>query len=583
MVDGHSPKDERVREPHGRWIARTAWLALGSLVAGGMLQYVRPLSLPLFADAHYYFLQMVSLLTDGDLDFRNQYAALGDPFRNVQHEVTRGIGNAILWAPFFYLASACASVLGHGGANDPQGAFWLLWGCRSATLFYGACGAALLFANPRLRSQAVWRRALVTAAIVLGTPLWPYAIWLPLYDHVLTFFLVSALWFFAELPVERLRVVSLASPATALTRAAYLRWLAIGAVIGLLITTRPELAAFALMLVTPWSELKPRARGLCLAAVPALVLVGLQLALFRAFAKSELPHPEFLQLRDPRFLSLLFSPRNGFVFQQPIVLLGLLGLLATEWRRARGLALLAAFAFVLWINASAWDPWGGYAFGARRLIPLLPFVGLGLLSVWDALARRVRRVRTLDLSMAALVGLSAYYGSSMLTHARAAAAAVGAPTRESPLQKLVGKATAYPLLARIQMQGAVSLEKAYRIATREVLFRWPAEPRGVTDRMAATSERFHDLKVDQRVIESRLHRVFLLPLHRTQIRVVRVRVAPIGPVLVLWNGALRSPIAGPPSYLSFAVPLQSAAPDSARLEIVTARDAKLLEVLFEGL
>jgi hypothetical protein len=85
----------------------TSFVAL-ALLGGGLLQRVRPLTLPLFNDGHYYFLQMFSLLVDGDLDFANQYAALGDPFHNAHYEVTRGIGNALLGAPFFYLGRIAA-------------------------------------------------------------------------------------------------------------------------------------------------------------------------------------------------------------------------------------------------------------------------------------------------------------------------------------------------------------------------------------------------------------------------------------------------------------------------------------------
>jgi hypothetical protein len=563
------------------WTRRVAigcGIAVFALLAGGVLQGLRPLFLPLHSDAHYYFLQMFSLLVDGDLDFANQYAAFGDPLDNAHYEVTRGIGNAVLHAPFFYLGHVIAVLTGHHDIYQPKAISWLLWSARSATLFYACCALVFIYCNPRLRSQPAWRRWLVLASVVFGTPLWAYSTRYPLFNHVLTFFLTAGLWYFAELDAAQLRVTS---------QGAYLRWASIGLLIGLILTTRPELAVFTLLLLVPVAELRPRAGGLSLAVLIAGAFWCVQLGLFRAHEKATLPHADILQLGQPHLLGLLYSPRNGFFYQQPHVLLGALGLLASECKHARGRVLLACICVVLWINASVWDPWGGFSIGARRLIPLQPFVALGLLAGWAILEQRAaragrlgHRARWLSILSAALLGSAALYGANTLDDARAGAVARGMPAPENALERALGQITAYPLLVTMQLESSASLSQVYRIASLEVLFRWPTRSQAV-DRLVASSGRFMDLRVEQHSERGRSHERFYLPLHRTPAARVHVRVDPQGPVVVLWNGEPVSIIAGPSGYVSFAVHDKSAA-SSAWLETIIQPHAQLREIVLEG-
>jgi hypothetical protein len=156
------------------------------------------------------------------------------------------------------------------------------------------------------------------------------------------------------------------------------------------------------------------------------------------------------------------------------------------------------------------------------------------------------------------------------------------PARESALERVVGKLTAYPLLASIQLESSASLDQAYRIAARDVLFRSPTRPRAV-DRIVATSRRFADLQVMQYREHGRRHHRFFLPLHRTPAARVHVRVTPAGPAVVLWDGEPARVIAGaePPGYVGFDV-RSGSAPSSVWLEVVTAADAELLELVLEG-
>jgi hypothetical protein len=86
----------------------------------------------------------------------------------------------------------------------------------------------------------------------------------------------------------------------------------------------------------------------------------------------------------PRYaLELLLSPR-GLLVVTPIVLMGLLGTVAL-WRRGRraeasviGTVVAAYFVY----DAGYWLPMGGGSPGPRFLIPMLPFLAVGIAAAW---------------------------------------------------------------------------------------------------------------------------------------------------------------------------------------------------------
>jgi hypothetical protein len=90
--------------------------------------------------------------------------------------------------------------------------------------------------------------------------------------------------------------------------------------------------------------------------------------------------------------SYLFGSRGMFIFT-PIVAVGLVGLVL-RWRdrRDQGAATsLAVCAGFMLLQAGWVNPWGGEAPGPRYLIPMLPFLGLGLSHVWKRVPGPVAR------------------------------------------------------------------------------------------------------------------------------------------------------------------------------------------------
>ena len=96
-------------------------------------------------------------------------------------------------------------------------------------------------------------------------------------------------------------------------------------------------------------------------------------------------------LQAPRIVEAVFSSRDGLLFWNPAVWLGLGGL-ALLWRSGRGRVTALAAALLLAVTALACLPAGpsGPA-AARRFAPVLPLLGPGVAASLAALVRGARR------------------------------------------------------------------------------------------------------------------------------------------------------------------------------------------------
>ena len=66
----------------------------------------------------------------------------------------------------------------------------------------------------------------------------------------------------------------------------------------------------------------------------------------------------------------LISPDRGVIFYSPVLLLGLIGLATAQSKKSKFIPVLVSVALVNFVLYSMWgDPYGGWAFGSRYLIP----------------------------------------------------------------------------------------------------------------------------------------------------------------------------------------------------------------------
>ncbi len=332
------------------------------------------------ADGVHYYSYLRSLLFDGDLDLRNDYRHLEF---NEDHKNVVPVGASLMWAPFVavvYLFAQAARLLGAAAPTGVEPVFQAV--VAQATFVYSAAGLFVLMdALRRLTTQATafW----VTLLLWLGSPLRFYLSVLPSMGHGTEFF-AAALVLHAAL---RLRE----SPSS-LGRATLA-----GAACGLAFLVRSQ---DGILLVLPCAMLLPQLLGSATrrqALAPALriglafVVVALpQLAVWQAMYGTPFLIPykvlhgeEFMHLERPELIGTLISPRGGVFTSYPVLLLGVLGVLALAPRDPR--FVLSSLPILLggwYVNATVFD-W----YQVRRFTGLVPLLAPGLAVVLRPLAR----------------------------------------------------------------------------------------------------------------------------------------------------------------------------------------------------
>lgn len=335
-------------------------------------------------DGWYYYVYLPSVFFDGDLDLDNQYAA-HDPYAMRASAATgRKVnvfppGTAVLWAPFFAAADAASALAGlpRDARRNPAYPIAVSWG----TVVYGAL--ALVLAHRVLaRWFAPWIAWYAVLGVALATPFAYYWIAQPFMSHVPAAFLLALL---AD------RVLAARDGAGSANA------LAIGLALGLTISARPANAVAALTVLPAAAALARERSVRGAAALVAGLALGLAplLVAWRALFGSWLVMPQgagFVDWTRPALAEFLFSTRRGLLVWSPLLWPALLGAVAFACRTERGpgVALTAAYALAVYVNAAATDWWAAHAFGARRMVDwtLVPMVGLAW--VIDAAHRAAR-------------------------------------------------------------------------------------------------------------------------------------------------------------------------------------------------
>ena len=141
-------------------------------------------------------------------------------------------------------------------------------------------------------------------------------------------------------------------------------------------------------------------------ATPAVVSVAVNVMFNHAFFGSFSTGPQLFESGDPvsGTVGMLFSTDHGLLLFAPIVVSGMLGWPALyRARRDDAVTMACSFfgLFVLTAYSSNWH--GGYCYGSRYLVPVIPFVMLGVL--FRLQARPVRPWHYVDIVVLGLLSL----------------------------------------------------------------------------------------------------------------------------------------------------------------------------------
>jgi len=217
-------------------------------------------------------------------------------------------------------------------------------------------------------------------AAFAGLSSWYYAFVAPSYTHtVALFFLTAAFALFFS----------------AMQRPSRWVFVAVGMMVGIAALARVDALLYAVVFAWALAVRFRRAawRPLIRMTIPCLVIAALQFLLwlyvFGGLFPSDRYRPDEFSLLL-HVADVLFSASHGFFLWSPIALVGCIGIIVLL-RDRRDLTWIAAIMSTLALLVyalfyGAWEVWwGGLSFGQRFLIPLTPFVALGVAAVLSRL------------------------------------------------------------------------------------------------------------------------------------------------------------------------------------------------------
>lgn len=324
---------------------------------------------------------------DGDLNFRNQYALLGEGHVPLAETPTGRVGNvfsagpALALAPMFLAADGLARL--SGAESDGLGHPHHAAGFLGLTLYGGV--ALLLLAIWCGRHFGPWPGAWAALFAWGGTTLLYYTAPLALMPHAIgaaaaTLFLIACDRRGAGRPVGALLA---------------------GAALGAAMLARWQNALFVIyplaLSLTRWRASSER-KGMLLAesrywltfSVGAVVAFAPQLIGWTIVYGNPVLIPQgsgFLRFLRPEVFQVLFSMERGLFTWTPITLIGVGGLLAARGAVAvRAVALGLIFLAQLYLNSTVFDWDASWGFGMRRFTEMAPVFAFGLgalLTRWD--------------------------------------------------------------------------------------------------------------------------------------------------------------------------------------------------------
>ena len=382
-------------------------LAFGALFALAYLTSIVVLPKPggrlLLGDALHHYVQLRSVVFDGDLHFRNEYIRMyglqgGEPgtgwiYQDTETGHVRNYmpaGPAILWAPLFLLVTFVAFVGNLTGANWPIDGYARIYQATAGATGVIAATAGV-WLSWRTAASLFSARAAAWGTVVLwlSSSALYYSVISPTYSHAASLLATSAFWY-AWVRSDRSPDVHRYAILGGLTGlSALMRWQD-----GILLAP----VALDLLLRMKAREMSLRRAVVAGAAalIASIIVFSPQMIVWTTLYGQPLALPQgegFMRWTDPALLLVLFSDWHGLLTWTPVCAIAIAGsvYLARRDPRLGGAAIL--FLLLSWyVNAAVADWWAGEAFGARRFVSCFSVMALTLAALIDRWAPAANRV-----------------------------------------------------------------------------------------------------------------------------------------------------------------------------------------------
>jgi hypothetical protein len=362
------------------------------------------------SDGYGYYIYLRSLFFDHNFNFYNEYKQFDDfygtwmgpritPASHIGNLFS--IGPSLAWTPFFLIGHSMQNLFNFpDNYHQLSGFNWPYQAAISiGSIFYFVLGLLFLFLSLcKLFNEKIsfW----ITSSIWLISPLIFYVVYEPSMSHAISFFAITGLFYFFlkyYLPKQQLKPKNIIFLGFWIGIASLIRWQNVSFII---------LPLFLIYFQN--NALLKKVKQTVILFFTIILVFTPQLLMWHYLYGSFLVAPQgskFFNLLTPHLWQLLFSGYHGLFIWQPLLLLGLIGLII-YYKKNRTLAfiLTIALAFQIYINSALTDWMAGGSFGARRLDNSFFIFAIGLAEISSRLSKK--KILTVILAGLIIIGIA---------------------------------------------------------------------------------------------------------------------------------------------------------------------------------